>query len=109
MERDSVTRASLLNRIWPEFTPPKSDTAEVPRQKSDGRLLPREPLNRVRLEKLEWLCKDAGLSMEDNRKKGGALWVRMPKPEDHPGLRVMLERWSFRFAAGKGYYREADD
>ncbi|GCL65156.1 EH signature domain-containing protein [Pseudaquabacterium pictum] len=109
VESDPLKRASLLKGIWPEFTPPKDDTPEPRRVKSDGRVLPREPLNRVRLEKLEWLCQDAGLAMEDNRKKGGALWVRMLKPEDHPGLRVMLERWSFRYVAGKGYYREADD
>ena len=103
--RAAAATSGVGKPAWPVFKPPR----EAPAGKPTERVPSRPPLEGWRLDELAKHCRDAKLVMEDNRAKGGALWVRMQRPEDHPGLRVMLERYSFRFAAGKGYYREADD
>lgn len=53
---------------------------------------------------LEDLARKDGIPIEDNRAKGGSLWVRdLSSDKDRV---LALKNWNFKFALGKGWYRE---
>lgn len=49
-----------------------------------------------------------GMTVDDRRDKGGALWVLTAEPLQTGLLRVTLDRAGFRFRAGRGYWVETD-
>lgn len=61
------------------------------------------------LELLKKLCAVEGVGFDDNRPKGGALWVRLVGVPASSSLVAMLKRMNFKLAPGKGYYLSGDD
>jgi len=61
------------------------------------------------LELLKKLCAVEGVRFDDNRRKGGALWVRLVGAPASSSLVAMLKRMDFKLAPGKGYYLSGDD
>ena len=55
-------------------------------------------------EKLKATLKWNGVRWEDNRPKGGALWVLIHYERNKPALAPLLKRLGFRLVEGKGYY-----
>jgi hypothetical protein len=60
------------------------------------------------LELLRRLCEVDGVAFEDNRPKGGPVWVRLVGKPATTSLVSMLKRMGFRLAPGKGYYLGGD-
>ena len=58
--------------------------------------------------RLQALLEAAGVEWEDNRPKGGALWVLITDPNKYPRVVSMLEKHKFRLAAGKGYWLKSN-
>ncbi|CAG9183926.1 EH signature domain-containing protein [Cupriavidus respiraculi] len=50
------------------------------------------------------VCRRLGIEWEDNRGKGGALWVLLPDPSGRPQLVARLEAIGFRHKPGTGYW-----
>lgn len=69
-----------------------------------------EKVNQAKqLELLRRLCAMEGVGFDDNRSKGGALWVRLVGVPASSSLVAMLKRMHFKLAPGKGYYLSGDD
>lgn len=56
---------------------------------------------------LAW-CRSQGIKVEDNRPKGGNLWIRAHGDETG-GFKAKLIRLGFRFKAGDGYWLASQD
>lgn len=106
--------------IWPEFTRPKTTSKSVPVDVEPSTSRPpsnptwlsdRKVLDARGMDLLEVQCRNLGMTIEDNRKKGGALWLRLPESGIQPGFITtkLIESYGFRFAKGKGYYLEEDN
>ncbi len=54
------------------------------------------------------LLKEMGVEWEDNRPKGGALWVLIPDEHQQPRVTAVLQLYGFRFTAGRGYWLKGD-
>lgn len=63
-----------------------------------------DAMNELIWLRLQGLLEAAGVEWEDNRPKGGALWVLITDPNKHPRVVSVLEKQKFRFAPGKGYW-----
>lgn len=68
----------------------------------------RTRLSDMEFAQLQRLLKDTGVEWEDNRPKGGALWVLIPDEHQHPRVTAALQRYGFRFTAGRGYWLKSD-
>lgn len=53
---------------------------------------------------LQLKCAQYSIDWEDNRPKKGALWVLLPDRGRQPGFAALLERYGFRYSAGKGFW-----
>lgn len=51
---------------------------------------------------LQQKCAELGIAIEDNRQKGGALWVRTDNSSNE--LTVYLVKQGFKFSSGKGWW-----
>ena len=107
-------------RIWPELTPPKTTSTSIPVDVEPSTIRPpskpawlsdRKVLDARNMNLLEIQCRNLGMTIEDNRKKGGALWLRLSESGSQPGFITtkLIESYGFRFAEGKGYYLEEDN
>lgn len=72
-----------------------------------------KPSSRSRLSDMEFaqlqrLLKETGVEWEDNRPKGGALWVLIPDERQQPRVTSVLQLYGFRFTAGRGYWLKSD-
>lgn len=83
-----------------------------------GRPLPRSEtpkpsgksrLNNIEFEQLQRLFTKHGVEWEDNRHKGGALWVLIPNKNQKPIVTSVLDLYRFRFTEGKGYWIKDED
>ncbi len=54
-------------------------------------------------------CVQDGVVIEDNRAKGGALWLHTHGKKPSKQLSEMIDTFGFTFVAGKGHYLEAGD
>lgn len=54
-------------------------------------------------------CEQFGIEWEDNRPKKGALWVLLPDRTKRPGFSALLDRFGFRYTAGKGFWLKNED
>jgi hypothetical protein len=84
----------------------------APRREASAANRPR-PLSRGRLSDMEFaqlqrLLKETGVEWEDNRPKGGALWVLIPDEHQQPRVTAVLQLYGFRFTAGRGYWLKGD-
>lgn len=61
-------------------------------------------LDPMQFEQLKRLFAKHKVEWEDNRAKGGALWVLIPNKNQHPAVRDVLNLHAFRFVEGKGYW-----
>ncbi|WP_115662412.1 EH signature domain-containing protein [Cupriavidus taiwanensis] len=50
------------------------------------------------------MCRDYRVEWEDNRPKGGALWVLITEPKRLPRLSVKLRSLGFEYKAGRGFW-----
>lgn len=66
-------------------------------------------LTEIEFSQLQHLLRKHGVEWEDNRHKGGALWVLIPDKNQKPNVGVVLELFRFRFAEGKGYWLKDED
>jgi hypothetical protein len=107
---------------WPAFTPSAPAPAPAPAlalaQASHRPALPsrkpgetlestnRDAPSRTLIGDLDLHIRNLGMTVEDNRSRGGALWLRLPESGLQPGFttRKLIESYGFRFAQGKGYY-----
>lgn len=107
---------------WPAFAPsaptpapaPAIDKPEPSKSSKPGKPLwwaNRELLSPRLMGDLAHHIRNLGMTVEDNRSKGGALWLRLPESGLQPGFTTqkLIESYGFRFAQGKGYYLEDDD
>ena len=106
---------------WPSIAPvytgtanqTKTPTATARSTDRYGRPLSnREPskvnaksrLSAIEFEQLRRLFIRHGVDWEDNRMKGGALWVLIPIKDQKPFVTSVLDMYGFRFAENKGYW-----
>lgn len=80
----------------------ESSAANRPRPSSRGRLSDME------FAQLQRLLKETGVEWEDNRPKGGALWVLIPEEHQQTRVTAVLQLYGFRFTAGRGYWLKDD-
>jgi len=80
----------------------EASAANRPRPTSRGRLSDME------FAQLQRLFKETGVEWEDNRPKGGALWVLIPDEHQQPRVTAVLQLYGFRFTAGRGYWLKGD-
>lgn len=66
-------------------------------------------LSTVEFEQLQRMFAKHGVEWEDNRHKGGALWVLIPTKNQKPIVTSVLNLYRFRFAEGKGYWLKDED
>jgi hypothetical protein len=64
----------------------------------------RKGLTDHRLHTIRTICEQRGVEWEDNRAKGGALWVLIPDRSKHLSIALLLNQWGFHHSAGKGYW-----
>ena len=53
---------------------------------------------------IRFSCLHYGITLEDNRPMGGALWVLLRDRKQRLGFASLLEQYGFRYAEGKGYW-----
>ncbi|MDR5760697.1 EH signature domain-containing protein [Caballeronia sp. LZ035] len=56
------------------------------------------------LQEILSLCEANGIEWEDNRPKGGALWVLLEQCRQHPRLVDGLDKLGFAFKPGRGFW-----
>jgi hypothetical protein len=66
------------------------------------------PMSDSDLARMQRLLDTLGVDWEDNRPKGGALWVLIPGGKSHTIVERMLQQHGFRFTPGKGYWLKGD-
>jgi hypothetical protein len=66
-------------------------------------LVPKGLVEAYSEENLRRLALRFNASIEDRRKQGGALWVRMGNDRD---ARPSFKAWGFRYSNGRGWYKE---
>lgn len=66
-------------------------------------------LSDIEFEQLQRMFTKHGVEWEDNRHKGGALWVLIPNKNQKPIVTSVLDLYRFRFAEGKGYWLKDED
>lgn len=98
LTRDSVPAA-------PAMPPVEPGRPAAPRPLVEG--LSR--LTKFQEDILRRRCKQDDVDIEDNRAKGGALWLRTHDKKPSEPLSEMLETFGFKFVAGKGHYHEGRD
>lgn len=77
---------------------------------SAARHLSRKPrLSDIEFEQLQRMFTKHGVEWEDNRHKGGALWVLIPNKNQKPIVTSVLDLYRFRFTEGKGYWLKDED
>ena len=82
----------------PSATPVASSTPSTSRTQT------KSTLDSMQFEQLKRLFAKHKVEWEDNRAKGGALWVLIPNRNQHPAVRDVLSLHAFRFVEGKGYW-----
>lgn len=121
------TPSGLASRSPLPVTPPvprlpvedNEPTASAPRSTDRyGRALPRletskatvKPrLSPVEFQQLVRLFNKYGVEWEDNRSKGGALWVLVADKNQQPLVTSLMDLYRFRFAEGKGYWLKDEE
>lgn len=93
--------------IWPKFTPPAVDNPKPDAKPKRSSTAVR--MTHFHLELLQRRCEAEGVKLEDNRAKGGALWLRHGGKLISNSLSATLSTFGFKLVAGKGYYLEAED
>jgi hypothetical protein len=86
---------------------PKSNptaTPTAPGSSSSTRIQTQLAPGSVEFDQFKRLFAKHKVEWEDNRSKGGALWVLIPNKNQYPVVREMLSLYSFRFVEGKGYW-----
>ncbi len=91
----SALSTDRYGRQLPKVEPPKSSSK------------PR--LSAIEFEQLQRMFAKHGVEWEDNRHKGGALWVLIPKKNQKPIVTSVLDLYRFRFTEGKGYWLKDED
>ena len=75
----------------------------------DGRDPNLRPLSGAEFNHIRRMCESRGIEWEDNRSKGGALWLLVPKREKlRNEFVILLEQYKFRYTEGKGYWRKGE-
>lgn len=69
----------------------------------------RARLTNIELAQLERLFHKHNIEVEDNRPKGGALWVLLPDRSSKPGVASVLDLYRFRYTEGKGFWLKEED
>lgn len=69
----------------------------------------RTTFTQLQFDNLRARCVQHGLQWEDNRPKGGALWVLMPDRKRYLGFSALLDNYGFRYKEGRGFWLEKDD
>ncbi|MBL0395304.1 hypothetical protein JJ685_29500 [Ramlibacter monticola] len=64
----------------------------------------RQEFSEADFQNIRRLCVQDGIEIEDNRPRGGALWVLLVDWFEHPGLAVALKGYGFQRVLGKGYW-----
>lgn len=119
---DQVLAHDTVRAFWPKDEDRVADTSDQSTKSQQSAKYPNnvsksfnglEP-NRRSLSDTEFkhichMCEMRGIEWEDNRSKGGALWLLVPKCE---GLRSefasLLEQYKFQYAEGKGFWRKGE-
>ena len=85
-------------------TPVSSQAAQTKPSLDKGHLPPRQRLGEMELAQLQKQLSDLGIECEDNRTRGGALWVLITDERKHPRVVASLKSYGFRFTAGRGFW-----
>lgn len=64
------------------------------------------PIAQGGFDALRTECGRLGIGWEDNRRKGGALWVLLLDSSREPRMTALLDDLGFRFKPGKGFWLE---
>lgn len=104
----AVTDASL-GSAWNAWNQAAASARSTPAAASTGTLTGAAPNSggfwNEDFDRVQALCVQRGIEWEDNRPKGGALWVLLPDRAMHKPLVSVLERrYGFRFVQGKGFW-----
>lgn len=103
---DRTAPKAAAKAVWPDFTPPAKDQGRTSTKARDFAV---PKMTGSHMDLLRRHCHEDGVALEDNRPKGGALWIRPSgKPVSHQVLNI-VRTFGFKWVAGKGYYLEADD
>lgn len=107
----AVAARRILDSSGPEKTirrlstaAPPAPTPIAPRSSQAAQAPASGPLSPEHLNLLITYCRNRGVKLEDNRAKGGALWVLLPNSESFPDMAALMLRWGFRHIEGKGYW-----
>lgn len=105
-----VSQTPAQNTESPASTPRSTDRygrqlpkVETPKSSS------KPHLSDIEFEQLQRMFTKHGVEWEDNRHKGGALWVLIPNKTQKPIVRSVLNLYRFRFTEGKGYWLKDED
>ena len=81
-----------------------SDDVQAQHDNSNASRPVRHSLTDANFEMIQTFCVQRGILWEDNRPKQGALWVLVTDRETNIGFSALLERYGFRFSAGRGFW-----
>jgi hypothetical protein len=111
----TVRSNALADSNWPSpVAPPVSansistsspyKSANQPGANSGPQSIKRSKISELEVQQLKRLIAKHGLECEDNRPKGGALWVLTAEKDLKPIIASVFSLYGFRFAEGKGYW-----
>lgn len=83
---------------------PTGESTDANGQRSSSR----ERMSDMEFAHLKRLLNETGVEWEDNRPKGGALWVLIADEHQHPRVTAVLQLYGFRFTAGRGYWLKSE-
>jgi hypothetical protein len=108
--RQGTSAGSSTDAAMPSSTVPLTGEPSVKERPTTGLQTPkqRQAMSESDLAKLQRLLETLGVDWEDNRSKGGALWVLIPSGRSHSVVERMLQQHGFRFTPGKGYWLKGD-
>jgi hypothetical protein len=108
--RQDTSAGSATDAAMPSSTVPLTGEPSVKERPTAGLQTPkqRQPMSETDLARLQRLLEALGVDWEDNRSKGGALWVLIPSGRSHSVVERMLQQYGFRFTPGKGYWLKGD-
>lgn len=113
--KDVESVSPSLSQIAPKVgfatEPSLSTTQNTPDSRPAETVAPRAPLPRPRTEifnevNMKSLTSRMGGFVEDNRAKGGALWIRAT--DHNPEASRILRSWGFAYKLGKGWWKDPE-
>lgn len=85
--------------------PTSKEPATGPALRGEHRL---RPFTNADFQYLQQKCTQRGIELEDNRPKGGALWVLLRERNKHAAIVNLLDGYGFQFSAGRGFWKKEE-